>query len=657
MNRVSSKGEGNLWLSCLIKKMSLFAVIFSLLMTFFISSAAAQLEILNDIVTFKPDPSTFQFTSDTKGCSAGSIGKFEFNATLTNKSDRMLSNLMVGVKELTNGNLLLTSEGLIWQGDRFEVPNNDDYVDGILSPNEKVNVSFTVCIQKRKPFRLLVNALRFEIPSEEEVNEILSINEEASYALEAWSQEYGIDQAQERLVEFLSNQTEIQDAGISEDGETIWIIYKNGLDGAIMANPPDTWGYPSSNKGVVFSPVSNLAEGELVHVYNRLNNDTWVEPDPIRRDGEVSVNFLKDISSYGVISLATHGGVDRHKNVIFQSGEKATTLDGIPTSHLADWIKGRIIIGNNNLWLIRPSFIRHYAMGNRYPGSIIFLSMCHSLDNKTLSNAFIDSGAKTVFGWRHSVNVSFARQTKEKLLVQMIDNGKTTGEAHNNVPKIDPYTSPNAILLMAGDDDMKLPVSVVTIIIPTTDKGWYSDNGIHDANIENYFVGTNFAGDHRNFFVFDLRTIPHFDLSEVSLEAYLEVFNPVDGFASPQGFERYALFNVTTSIEKLTTAHPAAGAESNIYIDLGTGTSYGIHHATPDDNDSIIRIPLFHTIFDDITTEIGTGNNNGLFAIGGAIETIEGTSWPPKEFLFGYSHTYPGDPANWARLIIIITWL
>lgn len=263
------------------------------------------------------------------------------------------------------------------------------------------------------------------------------------------------------LLQYLLNQPVVANAGISQDSETIWIVYINGLEGIILANPPDTWGYPSSNKGIVFSPVSSLAESELTHVYNRLDNDTCVSPDPIRRDGEVTVDFLKTIYQYGVISMATHGGVDGSGNVVFMTGEKASTFLGIPTSHIIDWITGRIVIGSDNHWLIRPSFISHYATNHRYPDSIIFLSMCHSLDNNTLSNAFISRGAATIFGWQHSVSVTFARQTKENLLVQMIDNKKTTGGAFNAVPKQDPFTTPNAILLMAGKNDMKLPVNLV----------------------------------------------------------------------------------------------------------------------------------------------------------------------------------------------------
>ena len=114
---------------------------------------------LNNFVTFDPDPSTYRTTSDTTGCPAGCVGKFSFDANLANISDSVLSNLLVEVNELTNDNLLLTDKGLIGKGEWFEVPKNGDYADGELSQGEDVYVPFTVCLKKRKPFRLFVVVL------------------------------------------------------------------------------------------------------------------------------------------------------------------------------------------------------------------------------------------------------------------------------------------------------------------------------------------------------------------------------------------------------------------------------------------------------------------------------------------------------------------
>jgi hypothetical protein len=116
-----------------------------------------QIQEVNDLVSIEPDPSTFKFVPDTAGCPSGFVGKFVFEAVLSNIIDEGLGNLLLEVVELTNENLILTDIGLIEKGERFGVPKNDDYADGLLSPDEVVNVPFTLCLKERKPFRLFVD--------------------------------------------------------------------------------------------------------------------------------------------------------------------------------------------------------------------------------------------------------------------------------------------------------------------------------------------------------------------------------------------------------------------------------------------------------------------------------------------------------------------
>ena len=116
-----------------------------------------ELEIVNDFVSFEPAPSTYGFTSDTAGCQAGAVGKYNLDATMNNISQKVLSSLYLEVKELTNNNLLLTDNGLIGEGEGFEVPNSGGYDDSILSPDEYVDVPFTVCLENRDPFSFFID--------------------------------------------------------------------------------------------------------------------------------------------------------------------------------------------------------------------------------------------------------------------------------------------------------------------------------------------------------------------------------------------------------------------------------------------------------------------------------------------------------------------
>lgn len=118
-------------------------------------------EIINDLVIFEPITSTYTTTSDTTGCPPEFIGKFSFDAKLTNRgSSPPLSNLVAQVKKLTKGNLLHNADGGHGgEGSIMTIPLMDAYADGVLSPGEFVTVHFIICLQDEKPFTFLVDVL------------------------------------------------------------------------------------------------------------------------------------------------------------------------------------------------------------------------------------------------------------------------------------------------------------------------------------------------------------------------------------------------------------------------------------------------------------------------------------------------------------------
>ncbi|MGD9730501.1 MAG: SBBP repeat-containing protein, partial [Nitrospiraceae bacterium] len=68
--------------------------------------------IINDLVTLVPLAATYRTTSDSTGCPSGFVGKFGFDARLTNEnSSPPLSDLAGKVKTLSNGNLLQNADG------------------------------------------------------------------------------------------------------------------------------------------------------------------------------------------------------------------------------------------------------------------------------------------------------------------------------------------------------------------------------------------------------------------------------------------------------------------------------------------------------------------------------------------------------------------
>jgi concanavalin A-like lectin/glucanase superfamily protein len=116
---------------------------------------------VNDHVSFVADPTTFATTSDTTGCPVDFVGKFSFTARLTAKpGSPSLTDLRVQVQTLTNGNLLQNADGGPGGvGAILTVPQADAFADGILSPEESVDVPFVVCLQQLSPFRFFVDVL------------------------------------------------------------------------------------------------------------------------------------------------------------------------------------------------------------------------------------------------------------------------------------------------------------------------------------------------------------------------------------------------------------------------------------------------------------------------------------------------------------------
>jgi hypothetical protein len=113
---------------------------------------------VSDLVTFDPIPSTFTFTPDPTGCPEGFVGTFHFEARLTNSRARSLLTLVVQVITLTQGNLLQNADGGpggVSTG--LTVPQQDGFTDGVLSPDESVDVPFIICLTQQRRFTLVVD--------------------------------------------------------------------------------------------------------------------------------------------------------------------------------------------------------------------------------------------------------------------------------------------------------------------------------------------------------------------------------------------------------------------------------------------------------------------------------------------------------------------
>jgi hypothetical protein len=124
-------------------------------------------DVVNRFVSLVPIDSTVETTADTSGCPAGFVGKFNFSATLTNKSTSpSLSHLMAKVTTLTNGNLLQNADfGPGGVGSTLTIAKRGDFSDGVLSAAEFVDVPFSICLKNTGPFDFFVDVLGKQLDS------------------------------------------------------------------------------------------------------------------------------------------------------------------------------------------------------------------------------------------------------------------------------------------------------------------------------------------------------------------------------------------------------------------------------------------------------------------------------------------------------------
>jgi hypothetical protein len=139
-------------------------------------------------------------------------------------------------------------------------------------------------------------------------------------------------------------------------------------------------------------------------------------------------------------------------------------------------------------------------------------------------------------------------------------------------------------------------------------RGWYNQNGVHNATNLNTLVGQGTATDRfRSFFVFDLAT-----LSRPAGSGVLRL--ELEAFMGPDAFEHVAVYDVSTPASDLVLSQTG---RSDIYADLGGDVLYGAVLATPADVGSVLEIPLSPEAIAAINLARG-----GRFAVGVSVETL-----------------------------------
>src|SRR5262249_17057235 len=119
----------------------------------------------------------------------------------------------------------------------------------------------------------------------------------------------------------------------------------------------------------------------------------------------------------------------------------------------------------------------------------------------------------------------------------------------------------------------------------------------------------------------------------------LQALNLSNGFTSNKPTETYSLFDVTTPLSQLEATN---SGRTDIFNDLGSGTSYGSQTVSSADNGKLVTVNLNAAAVAALSAAIGS-----QVALGGALTTANG---PGNEYLFGFS----GSPTDTRQLVLTV---
>ena len=180
---------------------------------------------------------------------------------------------------------------------------------------------------------------------------------------------------------------------------------------------------------------------------------------------QATIASLDNLTSYGLVILATHGSLGKE----FATGEIVDTNATNYKTYSALRKAGKLSVWKNvtisksgsvkkkaDIYAIRSSYIS--SLSGKFPNSVILNNSCESTMNSDLANAFTGKGAKTYFGYSKVVNSSFCVKMADSLVKRLAQDLKTTGDAY--LDQTDP-NSPYAHFEYKGANDVHYPDSLI----------------------------------------------------------------------------------------------------------------------------------------------------------------------------------------------------
>ncbi len=151
------------------------------------------------------------------------------------------------------------------------------------------------------------------------------------------------------------------------------------------------------------------------------------------KDENVTINLLKrlDDEGYGVIYINSHGFIDPQGSFALFINEKIDSEKAnLYRNDLEEKSIGYLEAGSLAGYLyVTPRFFLLYGNNSLFSDALIFIDACHSGNNTSLAEVFLNLGAQCFIGWNGPVNVIHGIMMDGKFFHEACKYNKTVEQA------------------------------------------------------------------------------------------------------------------------------------------------------------------------------------------------------------------------------------
>lgn len=332
-------------------------------------------------------------------------------------------------------------------------------------------------------------------------------------------------------------------------------------------------------------------------------------------DGNVTVEVMKNLSSYGTVLIDSHGTLKDRTNPYMLIGEELDENKflwdiGYYFQHVgysADYLSGRIYCtGYHNRLAVGGKFFDKYYSDNSLNNSLWYLGTCYSMHNDSISSVLTKKGAKSVLGFSEPVSVGYCNNCLFEIITNtMIISADTVANGYVEARRIYGTAESNGCELRRTGDALYKIVNRFEIPAEGTLSGKVcraneKDIAIAGARVRVYqndsIIKSFITDDNGNYST----KLPEGDYTiEVSAEGYItfEAYTTVIGDETTY-LETFLLVDESEETE---------GIASGTITDALTGNGL-------DDVNLTVRNGWNNTSFGDIVTTANT-NSDGEYSL------------------------------------------